>query len=187
MTTFMGGGGGFWVVLRRAQKTKQNSKEREQQRLVWWPVNHAKSQQIFSVNTEGNLSVLKTLGHDDVSLERAGSRRMSRPPFRLKEDILENSPILPQTRQSCLMTAAAIKRRAECGWENSSKAQITAGRLSGLPAITIMTTWRDMIVTVLKENNLPRLGRRLAGGMLLKWRLVCHVWQCVCILPERWP
>lgn len=42
----------------------------------------------------------------------------------------------------------------------SSMVQITAGRLSGPLAITIMTTWCDMIVTALIENHSPRLGWR---------------------------
>lgn len=56
------------------------------------------------------------------------------------------------------------KRRRERGGGEprnySSMVQITAGRLSGPSAITIMTTWCDMIVTALIENHSPRLGRR---------------------------
>lgn len=67
-----------------------------------------------------------------------------------------------------LMGAAAIKMRGANEsterkrekWNYSSMVQITAGRLSGPSAITIMTTWCDMIVTALKENHSPRLGKR---------------------------
>lgn len=67
-----------------------------------------------------------------------------------------------------LMGAAAIKMRGANEsterkrekWNYSSMVQITAGRLSGPSAITIMTTWCDMIVTALKENHSPRLGKK---------------------------
>ena len=97
---------------------------------------------------------------------------------RLADEMLraEERSLSPATtnRARALMGAAAIKMRGEGGregeraprekgrkkWNYSSMVQITAGRLSGPSAITIMTTWCDMIVTALKENHSPGLGKR---------------------------
>lgn len=61
------------------------------------------------------------------------------------------------------MGVAAIKMRGEREKERrnySSMVQIMAGRLSGPTAITVMTTWRDMIVTALRENHRQRQPRK---------------------------
>lgn len=157
---------------------KRGYRGRQREFEVWGKeFRFGRREQWLSWSVWGRKKEEKKLGKkSDVRGGGGGGRSMGgwwrRVSPQLADEMLhtEERSLSPATTNKArvLMGAAAIKMRGANEsterkrekWNYSSMVQITAGRLSGPSAITIMTTWCDMIVTALKENHSPRLGKR---------------------------